>query len=205
MCCHSLLQGIFSTQGSNPGLLYCRQTLYHLSNQGSPSMVTSTEQNCWTLTRGSKALIESPLERCFLLNKCSRPLVQRAVSTSESSVMAEVTLALLLLYLHPWASSSPLNLPLSLSSIIITLAFLQGPPQLYPTHTDLSLLWTPCFGSYILLKIWWKLQIFSPSRDMYWHTCLHTHMHKCTHICPSPNTHINHTLLSIFILVFGLI
>ena len=26
---HSLLQGIFPTQGSNPGLPYCRQILYH--------------------------------------------------------------------------------------------------------------------------------------------------------------------------------
>ena len=33
---HSLLQGIFSTQGSNPGLLHCRQILYHLSHQGTP-------------------------------------------------------------------------------------------------------------------------------------------------------------------------
>ena len=30
----SLLQGIFPTQGSNPGLLHCRQILYHLSHQG---------------------------------------------------------------------------------------------------------------------------------------------------------------------------
>ena len=34
--CHFLLQEIFPTQGSNPGLLKCRQTLYHLSHQGSP-------------------------------------------------------------------------------------------------------------------------------------------------------------------------
>ena len=34
--CHFLLQGIFLTQGSNPGLLHCRRTLYHLSHQGSP-------------------------------------------------------------------------------------------------------------------------------------------------------------------------
>ena len=27
--CHALLQGIFSTQGSHPGLLHCRQILYH--------------------------------------------------------------------------------------------------------------------------------------------------------------------------------
>ena len=33
---HSLLQGIFPTQGLNPGLLHCRQILYHLSHQGSP-------------------------------------------------------------------------------------------------------------------------------------------------------------------------
>ena len=32
--CHSLLQGIFPTQGSNPNLLYCRQILYCLSHQG---------------------------------------------------------------------------------------------------------------------------------------------------------------------------
>ena len=35
--CHFLLQGIFPTQGLNPGLLHCRQTLYRLSHQGSQS------------------------------------------------------------------------------------------------------------------------------------------------------------------------
>ena len=34
--CHSLLQEIFLTYKSNPGLLHCRQILYHLSLQGSP-------------------------------------------------------------------------------------------------------------------------------------------------------------------------
>ena len=33
--CHFLLQGIFLTQGLNPGLLHCRQILFHLSHQGS--------------------------------------------------------------------------------------------------------------------------------------------------------------------------
>ena len=32
---HSLLQRIFLSQGSNPGLLYCRQILYCLSHQGA--------------------------------------------------------------------------------------------------------------------------------------------------------------------------
>ena len=32
--CHSLLQGIFPTQGSNPGLPYCRWILHQLSHKG---------------------------------------------------------------------------------------------------------------------------------------------------------------------------
>ena len=36
--CHALLQGIFPTQGSNPDLPHCRQILYPLSHQGSPSV-----------------------------------------------------------------------------------------------------------------------------------------------------------------------
>jgi len=38
---HSLLQRIFPTQGSNLGLLYCRQTLYQLSHQGIPHQSVS--------------------------------------------------------------------------------------------------------------------------------------------------------------------
>ena len=38
MGCHFLLQGIFPTQESNPGLPHCRQMLYCLSHQGSPSI-----------------------------------------------------------------------------------------------------------------------------------------------------------------------
>ena len=34
MGCHVLLQGIFPTQGSNPGLPHCSQIPYHLSHQG---------------------------------------------------------------------------------------------------------------------------------------------------------------------------
>ena len=34
-----LLQGIFPTQGSNPGLLHCRWIIYQLSHQGSPRIL----------------------------------------------------------------------------------------------------------------------------------------------------------------------
>ena len=44
--CHFLLRGIFPTQGSNPGLLYCRQILHHQSHQGSPIISYSTLYLC---------------------------------------------------------------------------------------------------------------------------------------------------------------
>ena len=37
--CHALLQGLFPTSGSNPGLLHCRWILYHLSHQESPRIL----------------------------------------------------------------------------------------------------------------------------------------------------------------------
>ena len=41
-----LLQGIFPTQGSNPGLPHCRWILYQLSHQGSPLFY-----KCWQMHR----------------------------------------------------------------------------------------------------------------------------------------------------------
>ena len=46
----SLFQGIFPTQGSNPGLPHCRQILYQLSHQGSPRIL---EWVAYPFSRGS--------------------------------------------------------------------------------------------------------------------------------------------------------
>ena len=48
--CPALLQRIFLTQGSNPGLPHCRQILYHLSHQGSPRIL---EWVVYPLPRGT--------------------------------------------------------------------------------------------------------------------------------------------------------
>ena len=48
-CC-SLLQGIFPTQGSNPGLLHCRRILHQLSHKGSPRIL---EWEAYLLSSGS--------------------------------------------------------------------------------------------------------------------------------------------------------
>ena len=58
--CHSLLQRIFPTQGSNPGLLHCRQILYHLSYQGSPGRQLSGRVKIWI----------SILRKCFCCCCC---------------------------------------------------------------------------------------------------------------------------------------
>ena len=42
--CHSLLQGIFPTQGWNPGVPHDRKTLHHLSHQGSSLWRTGHQQ-----------------------------------------------------------------------------------------------------------------------------------------------------------------
>ena len=44
---HSLLQGIFPTHGSNPGLPHCRQILYQLGHQGRPRILE------WVFSSGS--------------------------------------------------------------------------------------------------------------------------------------------------------
>ena len=41
----SLLQGIFPTEGLNPGLPHCRQILYQLSHEGSPIMCMWNEKH----------------------------------------------------------------------------------------------------------------------------------------------------------------
>ena len=46
----TLLQGIFPTQGSNPGLPHCRQILYQLSHQGSPRIL---ERVAYPVSSGS--------------------------------------------------------------------------------------------------------------------------------------------------------
>ena len=48
--CHAFLQGIFLTQGWNPGLPHCRQILYRLSHQGSPRIL---EWIAYPFSRGS--------------------------------------------------------------------------------------------------------------------------------------------------------
>ena len=74
VCNLSFLQGIFPTQGSNPGILHCRQILYHLSHQGRPRIME------W--------------EACPFSKRASWPRNWTRVSWQVDSLLAEY------LYLH---------------------------------------------------------------------------------------------------------
>ena len=62
---YALLQGIFTTQGSNPGLPHCRQILYWLSHQGS---LTTLEWVAYPFFRGSTWPRDQTMETQGLLH-----------------------------------------------------------------------------------------------------------------------------------------
>ena len=64
--CHFLLQGIFPTQGLNPGLLHCRQMLYCLSHQGSSKMKVKFAQLCLTLCNPMDYTVQGILQARIL-------------------------------------------------------------------------------------------------------------------------------------------
>ena len=60
--CLSLFQGIFPTQGSNPGLPHCKWILYQLSHQGSPRIM---EWVAYPFSRGSSRPRNQTRESCI--------------------------------------------------------------------------------------------------------------------------------------------
>ena len=63
--CYFLHQGIFPTQGSNPGFLHCRQILYRLSYKGSWSLYP--EQNLIQYRKEFSLLLACSLSLFFFL------------------------------------------------------------------------------------------------------------------------------------------
>ena len=69
VCCHSLLQEIFLTQGLNPGFSHCRQMFYCLSHQGSSPLdckeiqpVHSKGDQSWVFIGKTNAKAETLLQ-----------------------------------------------------------------------------------------------------------------------------------------------
>ena len=62
MGCHFLLQRIFPTEGSNLGIPHCKQILYLLSHQGSPSIPQFTKVVCVCLSNFKIMSLEKRLK-----------------------------------------------------------------------------------------------------------------------------------------------
>ena len=106
---HSLLQGTFPIQGSNPGLRHCRQILNLLSHQRSPSifpLITTKRRD-----RQAGELIASHLSQPPPL--CSGA-TRAAVSRAPTSLWADLAVpgaGLLTAHLHPPMSRHSVPLP----------------------------------------------------------------------------------------------
>ena len=74
--CHFLLQRIFPTQGSNPGLPHCRQMPYCLSHQGNlqfiPSVLIMGKSVRWVVSIGNRP---QPEDSCWPVWDMSQFLV----------------------------------------------------------------------------------------------------------------------------------
>ena len=78
MGCHLLLQGIFPTQGSNPGLLDFRQTLYYLSYQeGLPTLLFTWGQ---TMVEAMKMMVTSLKRSMHVLLHSVPPTLKQATT-----------------------------------------------------------------------------------------------------------------------------
>ena len=69
--CHFLLQRIFPTQGSNPGLLHCRQLLYPLSHQGKVTILALCFGRC--LAQGRCSVKHGSCCVCGCCRCCHNP------------------------------------------------------------------------------------------------------------------------------------
>ena len=113
--CHALLHCFFPTQESNPGLLHCRQILYHLSHQGNPLKQQNHQQKAQNFEKcGTKWPVqimlftvweleqEGRISGCLISAKCPETQIsycsvfvhkwlQKCCKYSQSSVSAGST------------------------------------------------------------------------------------------------------------------
>ena len=104
---HALLQGIFPTQGSNPGLPHCKWTLYQLSHQGNPSIYLKR----LSMVRPQPSSQALPL---VTLKCTSEPVIKLASWASHELGLHTLTIVTVHTFPppeYPSASLTPLSIP----------------------------------------------------------------------------------------------
>ena len=79
----SLLQGIFPTQGLNPGLLHCRWILYQLSHKGSPRIL---EWVAYSFSSGSAQPRDRTGVSCIAGRFLTNWVIREAQATKETGM-----------------------------------------------------------------------------------------------------------------------
>ena len=88
--CHALLQGIFPTQGLNPGVSPCKQILYHLSYQGSSiKIISNYKDNKIFLKHKNSAKVpyHEPLKKALIdgISQLKKEWINYCIRTSRCS------------------------------------------------------------------------------------------------------------------------
>ena len=101
----SLLQGIFPTQGSNPGLSHYRWILYHLSYEGSPSPSPTKKEKTKHCLLGTCGKVELISWKVDLLDRkiSSAPAVFSGIEFAEFMTSYRVT------SYYWWTHQAPLS------------------------------------------------------------------------------------------------
>ena len=105
MAGHSLLQRIFPTQGLNLGGPHCRQMLYRLSRQGSPSRAGkgSFDRLCCCVHPAPFALLTLLLFGCSVMSECLT-LVADCMSFSKINIVFQLQ-SHAQLFATPWTAA----------------------------------------------------------------------------------------------------
>ena len=106
------IQGIFPTQGSNPGLPHCRRILYQQSHQGSPRIL---EWAAYPFSRGSSQLRNQTRVSCiaggFFTNRATREAhkhVYSFLNTSKENLSVKlwtILISFILFCVSRWMSA----------------------------------------------------------------------------------------------------
>ena len=83
----SFLQGIFPTQGSNPGLPHCRQILYQLSYKGSPRIL---EWVAYSFSSGSSQSRNPTGVSCIAGWFCTNWAIREATKVKVNRIIEKV-------------------------------------------------------------------------------------------------------------------
>ena len=94
--CHALFQGIFPTQGSNPGLPHCRWILYHLSLKGSPRILEwvaypFSRRSSWPRSQTGVACIAGEFFTSWATREARTDLYQSQIPHISSTIPLDMT------------------------------------------------------------------------------------------------------------------